>query len=144
MLFSGVDRALASLREELGLGWGADEEENQRFCAECSALLTELEGAHLMGEPEIDGGRVLIRIWLDEPLSTLLEIDDLAFEAFARISAELFFVERTVLEKEVVYRFVTGSAESGSVGDLAFVGPHAADFAEYYEVRRSSRRRYHA
>lgn len=144
MKFSGVDQVLASLRRALGDDWGADNDENQRFCAECSAILEGLEGAHLVAAPDVENGRVVIRIWLDVPMTTLMEVDDLAYEAFGRISRDLFFVERLVQEKAVVYRFVTGTADSGTAGDLTLVGPHAADFAEYYEIRRSERRRFHA
>jgi hypothetical protein len=130
-----VEEIIDALRARFGADWANDDEANLRFTVDAEQLLRDVDGAHLIGDPEIVDGEVTLRVWVDYPIRDLMTADQLAYDIFGRLSEELFCVERRVRGKEVYYPFVTGSASHGHVGALVLAGPHAADFADRHQVR---------
>lgn len=139
-----LEAVIKTLLQEYGNEWLSDEDANDRFLAESMVVLSDVEGAHLISDPSIAEGRVQIHIWVDEPLIDILAADQLAFDLFSRISEELFYAERVVHQKTVDYRFVTGSARHGHAGSIVLAGPHAADFAQRFQVRTTGGTHFHA
>jgi hypothetical protein len=136
-----VTEALLAL---YGPEWLADDDANARFAAESQMVLSDVDGAHMIGEPEFDDGQIRFNVWVDEPLEDVLAADQLAFDLFSRISEELFFTERIIKQRTVDYPFVTGSSRHGHAGSLVLSGPHAADFAQRFQVRTTGGPRFHA
>ena len=139
-----VDDVIEALRKRYGDGWARDEEANLRFSVEAEHLLRDVAGAHLIGDPELDDGRVTLRVWVDFPIRDLMSADQLAYEIFGRLSEEVFYAERRFGAGEVRYPFVTGSARRGHIGSLVLSGPHAAAFADRFRQRLAGGLRYHA
>ena len=139
-----VDDVIAALRRTYGEEWGRDEEANLRFSADAEHLLRDVDGAHLIGDPELDEGGVTLRLWVDFPIRDLMSADQLAYEVFARISDDVFYTERHFEAKAVRYPFVTGSVHHGHIGALVLAGPHAAEFADRHQTRLSGGLRYQA
>jgi hypothetical protein len=139
-----VETVIAALVQAYGSDWLKHDEANERFVAESQIVLSEVEGAHVIGDPSLDEDRVTINIWVDEPLEDILSADQLAFDLFSRISEELFFTERIIQQRTVDYPFVTGSQRHGHAGALVLSGPHAADFAQRFQVRTTGGTRYQA
>jgi hypothetical protein len=139
-----VETIISALVQAYGHEWLQHEDANERFVAESQIVLSEVEGAHIIGDPLVDDGRVTITVWVDEPLEDILSADQLAFDLFSRISEELFFTERIIQQKTVDYPFVTGSQRHGHAGELVLSGPHAADFAQRFQVRTTGGTRFHA
>lgn len=130
-----VDDVIQALRVRYGDNWANDEEANLRFSVDAEQLIRDVDGAHLIGDPEVEDGSVTLRVWVDFPIRDLMTADQLAYEIFGRLSEELFYTERRFEGKEVKYPFVTGSANHGHIGALVLSGPHAADFADRHHVR---------
>lgn len=124
-----------ALRKRYGESWARDEEANLRFSADVEHVLQDVDGAHLIGEPDLDEDEVKLTVWVDVPLRDLMSADQLAYDIFGRLSEEIFYAERRFAPKVVHYDFVTGSASHGHVGALILAGPHAADFADRHHVR---------
>jgi hypothetical protein len=139
-----VESVIKTLLQEYGEEWLSDGDANERFVAESHIVLSDVDGAHLIGDPSVEDGRVKINIWVDEPLADILAADQLAFDLFSRISEELFYTERVIDQKTVNYPFVTGSARHGHAGAIVLSGPHAADFAQRFQVRTTGSTRFHA
>lgn len=139
-----VEDILAVLRQRYGDGWGLDDEANLRFSVDAELLLRDVEGAHLIGEPEINEGNLTLTVWVDFPLEDILSADQLAYEIFSRLSEDIFYTERRFESKAIRYRFVTGSSKHGHIGALILAGPHAADFADRHHVRTSGGLRFQA
>jgi len=131
------DDVVDTMRKRYGEDWGRDDEANLRFSVDAEHLLGAVEGAHLIGDAELDGGEVTLRVWVDYPLRDLMSADQLAYDIFARLSEDLFFAERRFEKNAVCYPFVTGTPRGGHVGALVLSGPHAADFAARYQTRLS-------
>lgn len=127
-----------------GPEWLSDVEANARFAAETQLALTDVDGAHMIGEPGFDDGRIQLNIWVDDPIEDMLAADQLAFDLFSRISEELFFTERVIKQRTVDYPFVTGSSRHGHAGSLILSGPHASDFAQRFHMRTTGGARFHA
>jgi hypothetical protein len=132
------------MRQRFGEEWGRDDEANIRYMIEAEAMLREIEGAHLIGDAELDEDEVTFTVWVDEPLEDLLSADELAYDIFARLSSEIFCAERQFESQAIRYPFVTGDAEEGHSGSLVLAGPHVADFADRRRLRLSGGLRYHA
>lgn len=139
-----VEAVIKTLLAEYGENWLSDEDANDQFLAESMVVLTDVEGAHLIGDPAMVDGRVRITVWVDEPIIDILAADQLAFDLFSRISEELFYTERVIHQKTVDYRFVTGSSRHGHAGAIVLAGPHAADFAQRFQVRTTGGTHFHA
>jgi len=139
-----VEDVIEALRKRYGEASGSDDEANLRFSADVEHLLRGVEGAHLIGDPEIDEGRVTLRVWVDFPLRDLMSADQLAYEIFGRLSEEVFYAERRFEKGALRYPFVTGSPRHGHVGALIFSGPHAAAFADRFHQRLAGGMRYQA
>ena len=139
-----VDEVLEAFRKRYGAEWGRDEEANLRFSVDAEHVLRDVDGAHLIGEPEVGDGHVTLRVWVDHPLPDLMSADCLAFEIFGRLSEELFYAERRFEAGGVRYAFVTGSPRHGHVGALVLAGPHAAAFADRFQQRLIAGLRFHA
>jgi hypothetical protein len=130
-----LDDVLEALHRRFGEGWATDDEANLRFSVDAEHLLRDIEGAHLIGDPEIDDGKVTVRVWVDFPLHDLMSADQLAYEIFGRLSEEVFYAERRFETGGLRYPFVTGSPRHGHVGSLVLAGPHAADFVGRFQHR---------
>lgn len=130
-----VDNIIELFRQRFGEDWGRDEEANLRFSVDAERVLQDVAGLHLIGEPEVDDGRITLTVWVDEPISDLMRVDRLAYDIFGRISDDLFFTERCFDGKSIRYPFVTGSHRYGYVGALVLAGPHAANFADRHQLR---------
>jgi hypothetical protein len=141
---SMVDSVIEMLCTQFGDTWTADEEANLRFSIEVEQILRGIDGAHLIGDPEFDDGKITLNIWVDFPIEDLMGADQLAYDIFGRISEEIFFAERRFSSKSVQYPFVTGSPRHGHAGALVLSGPHAADFADRHHLRMSGGTRFHA
>ena len=139
-----VDDVIEALQRRYGEEWARDDEANLRFSADVEHLLRDVEGAHLIGDPELEEGRVILRVWVDFPLRDLMSADQLAYEIFGRLSEEVFYAERRFETGGLRYPFVTGSPRHGHVGSLVLSGPHAATFAERFHQRLSGGLRYQA
>ncbi len=139
-----MDDVLSALRLRFGDSWGADDETALRFSADVEHLLHGLDGAHLVGDPEIEDGNITLKVWVDHPVNDLMTADRLAYEIFGRLSEEIFFAERRFEAGGLRYPFVTGSPRHGHVGALLLFGPHAAAFADRFRQRISGGLRYHA
>lgn len=138
------DDVLASLRLLYGEEWGSDPDANLRFSLEVEALVQDLEGLLLMGEPEIAEGEVRMKFWVDTPVPDLMTADQLAYAVFARISEEVFFAERCFDASGLSYPFLTGSQRRGHLGVVSLTGPHAADFSDRFRQRITGGSRFHA
>jgi hypothetical protein len=139
-----VDDVIQALRLRYGEDWGNDDEANLRFSVDAEDLIQDVDGAHLIGDPEVVDGAVTLRVWVDHPIDDLMTADLLAYEIFGRLCEDLFYAERRFDGKEVKYPFVTGSASHGHIGALVLSGPHAADFADRHHVRTTGGVRFHA
>lgn len=139
-----VERIVELLTQKYGEAWLADEDANLRFSIEVEQLLEVLDGVHLIGSPEFNGGRFTLTAWVEHPIEDLMEVDQLAFDIFGRFSEEIFAVERQFDTKSIRYPFVTGSASHGHAGTLVLAGPHAADFADRHRLRVAGGVRFHA
>jgi hypothetical protein len=138
------DDVIEAFRKRYGPEWTEDNEANLRFSVDVEHVLRNVEGAHLIGDPDVDDGRVTLHVWVDFPLRDLMSVDQLAYEIFGRLSEELFYAERRFEDGGLRYPFVTGSARHGHVGSLVLSGPHAAAFAERFHQRLSGNQRYQA
>ena len=139
-----IERVIALFCQQFGEEWTGNEEANLRFSLEVEQILRTVEGAHLIGEPEIEDGKITLNVWVDSPIEDLMGADQLAYDIFGRISEEIFFAERRFDSKSVQYPFVTGSPRHGHTGSLVLSGPHAADFADRHHLRISGGSRFHA
>ncbi len=139
-----VDDIIEVFRQRFGEGWGRDEEANLRFSVDAERVLQELDGVHLIGEPEVQDGEITLTVWVDHPIRDLMRADRLAYEIFGRISDDLFYAERRFDSRSIRYPFVTGSNRHGHVGALVLAGPHAADFADRHQLRSTGGVRFQA
>ena len=139
-----VDDVLEALRKRYGEDWGRDDDANLRFSADAEHVLRDVDGAHLIGDPEVEDGRITLRVLVEFPLLDLMSADRLAYEIFGRISEEVFYAERRFETGGLRYPFVTGSPRHGHVGALVLAGPHAAAFADRFQQRLLGGLRYHA
>lgn len=139
-----VDEVLETFRQQFGEEWGRDEEANLRFSVDAERVLQEMDGIHLIGEPEVDDGAIVLTVWVDHPISDLMRADRLAYDIFGRISDDLFYAERQFDTKSIHYPFVTGSQRHGHSGTLVLAGPHAADFADRHHLRSTGGVRFQA
>lgn len=130
-----IDEMVRFLSEQFGPEWTQDEEANLRFSVEAEFLIRAVDGVHLVGEPRIEGDRITVSIWVDQPIPDLMTADRLAYDIFGRLSEQIFVVERSFDAHSIKYRFVTGTAARGHVGTLEMVGPNAADFAQRQQHR---------
>ncbi|MBA2520393.1 MAG: hypothetical protein H0V24_12060, partial [Chloroflexia bacterium] len=86
-----VEDVVKTFRERYGETWTSDEDANLRFSIDVEHLMHDINGAHLIGDPELDGGAVTLRFWVDHPLPDLMSADLLAYEIFGRLSEEIFY-----------------------------------------------------
>lgn len=139
-----VDDVVKAFRERYGDEWTNDEDANLRFTIDVEHLLHGVDGAHLIGDPELDDGAITLRFWVEHPLDDLMSADVLAYEIFGRLSEEIFYTERMFEPSGLRYPFVTGSPRHGHVGSIVLSGPHAAAFADRFRQRVAGGVRYHA
>lgn len=139
-----VDAVLETFRQLFGETWGRDEEANLRFSVDAERVLQEIDGVHLIGEPDVEDGVITLTVWVDHPIMDLMRADRLAFDIFGRISDDLFYAERQFDSKSIRYPFVTGSRRHGYSGTLVLAGPHAADFADRHQLRSTGGLRFQA
>jgi len=139
-----VDDIVKLLVERYGDLWTSDEEANLRFTLEAEHVLGHLEGVHLIGDADVEDGKITLNVWVDEPIYDLMGADQLAYDIFGRLSEEIFYAERMFDDKGIRYPFVTGSLRHGHVGQLLLQGPHAAEFADRHQLRIRGDVRFHA
>ena len=139
-----LESVVSALRQRFGEEWLQEDPPDGDFVGMMSSVIRAADHAHLMGDPEPGDEGVVYRCWIDTQLDDLLGADELAFEIFAVVSGEYFFSERTLDGEQVVYAFVTGSAEEGHCGQLVFAGPNTAAFIERFRNRVTGGPRYHA
>ena len=139
-----VEDIVAALSARYGSAWMEDTDANIRFAIEAERLVSDLQGVHLIGEPEIEEHQVTLQFWVDRPIADLMTADQVAFDIFARISIEIFYSERRFIEGAIVYPFVTGTARHGHAGTVVLAGPHAAEFSERFRQRLIGGLRYQA
>lgn len=139
-----VDEIIEVFREQFGETWGRDEEANLRFSVDAERVLQDMDGVHLIGEPEVHDDEITLTVWVDQPINDLMRADRLAYDIFGRISDDLFYTERHFGTKSIRYPFVTGSNRHGHVGALVLAGPHAADFADRHQLRSTGGVRFQA
>lgn len=139
-----VDDVIKLLVTRYGDTWTEDEEANMRFSLEAEHVLGGMDGVHLIGDADIEGGQIKLKVWVDEPITDLLGADQLAYDIFGRLSEDVFYTERQFDEKGIRYPFVTGSLRHGHVGELLLQGPHAVEFADRHQLRVRGDVRFHA
>ncbi|MEA2527665.1 MAG: hypothetical protein QOF33_736 [Thermomicrobiales bacterium] len=139
-----VDDIIEVFRQRFGENWGRDEDANLRFSVDAERVLQEMDGVHLIGDPDVQDGEITLTVWVDEPINDLMRADRLAYDVFGRISDDLFYAERHFDSKSIRYPFVTGSNRHGHVGSLVLAGPHAADFADRHLLRSTGGVRFQA
>jgi len=138
------DAIVEMMRIRHGEEWGNDEEANLHFALDAASILRKIDGAHLIGEPDIEDGKLTLTFWVDFPIEDLMTIDQLAFDILSRISDEFIFSERRFETKVIRYSFVTGSQHHGHIGSLVLAGSYAADFVDREKVRTTGTTRFHA
>lgn len=138
------DTLVEALLDVYGTEWISDGKANKKFAAGTESVLAETEGVHLIGEPEKEDNGQHFNLWVDLPVEDLLVADDIAFVIFAALSEDIFICARSVEEKGVRYRFITGSEEDGHIGSLHLTGPHAMEFVNLHRLRRERGTEYHA
>ncbi len=141
---STIDSVVEQMRLRHGEEWGTDEEANLHFALDAATTLKKIDGAHLIGEPDFEDGKLTLTFWVDFQIDDLMTVDQLAFDIFSRISDEFFFSERRLEAKVIRYSFVTGSERYGHIGSLVLAGSYAADFVDREKVRTTGSVRYHA
>jgi hypothetical protein len=139
-----IDSIVETMRHRHGEDWGTDEEENLHFALDAAASLREIDGAHLIGDPISDDGKLTLTFWVDFQIDGLMAVDQLAFDIFSRINDEIFVSERRLESKVIRYAFVTGSAGHGHIGSLVLAGSYAADFVDREKVRTTGTVHFHA
>ena len=139
-----VDDIVSVFRKQFGDNWGRDEEANLRFSIDAEQVLRDIDGVHLIGDPDVDDGKITLTVWVDFPIEDLMRADRLAYDIFGRISDDLFYAERRFDTRSIRYPFVTGSTRRGHVGALVLAGPHAADFSERHQLRSTGGVRFQA
>ena len=139
-----IEIVLAAMAARYGDEWLRNDDANERFAAESKVLLSEVDGAHLIGDPELEDDLVRLTLWIDGEIEDLYDADQLAFDIFARISEELFFTERVVRVRQIDYPFITGSPRHGHRGVLTLAGPNAAEFAQRHQMRTVGAPHFHA
>lgn len=130
-----VDEVVKLFRATFGEDWGRDDEANLQFSMDSEEVVRDIEGLHLIGEPEVEDGQIVMSFWVDEPIPSVMRADELAYEVFARISEDFFYAERRIEAKGIRYPFVTGSARHGHIDSVLLAGPNATDFAERHRLR---------
>ncbi|MFM9106586.1 MAG: hypothetical protein ACKOWF_07790 [Chloroflexota bacterium] len=138
------DVFVAAMRQTYGDAWATDREALLRFSLDVQSILEGLDGAHLLGDPDIEQDEVRLRLWVDRPVPDLMTADGLAYVVFGRIAEQVFYAEREFETSGLLYPFVTGTPRRGIVGALQLTGPHAAEFAERFRSRLVGSVRYHA
>ncbi|MFL5761553.1 MAG: hypothetical protein ACJ789_17695 [Thermomicrobiales bacterium] len=139
-----VDSIAETMRIRHGEEWGNDDESNIQFALDAAASLRRIDGAHLIGDPDMKDGKMTLTFWVDFPLDDLMAVDQLAFDIFSRFSDELFFSERRLEAKAIRYAFLTGSPRQGHIGSLVLAGSYAADFVDRERVRSTGSASFHA
>src|SRR5262245_12905331 len=104
-----IERIIEALRAQYGDEWTRDEEANLRFSVEVEQVLRGVDGAHLIGDPEVANDNITLNVWVDFPIEDLMGADQIAYDIFGRISEEMFFAERQFDSRSIRYPFVTGS-----------------------------------
>jgi hypothetical protein len=141
---STFDAIVELMRIRHGEEWGNDEEANLHFALDAASMLRKVDGAHLIGEPDIEDGKLTLTFWVDFPIEDLMSVDQLAFDILSRVSDEFVYSERRLEAKVVRYSFVTGSEHHGHIGSLVLAGSYAADFVDREKVRTTGMTRFHA
>ncbi len=59
-----------------------------------------LEGVHLIGDADVEDGKITLNVWVDEPIYDLMGADQLAYDIFGRLSEEIFYAERCSMRRE--------------------------------------------
>ena len=139
-----MDGLVSAMTARYGENWLRDDDANERFAAESKVMLEGVDGAHLIGDPELEDDEVRMTVWVDMEVEDLLVADQIAYDIFSRISEELFYTERVVRDRQLEYPFVTGSSRHGHKGVLVLAGPHAEAFARRHQVRTTGAPRFHA
>src|SRR5215218_9840550 len=94
-----VDDIIEVFREQFGEGWGRDEEANLRFSVDAERVLQDMDGVHLIGEPELDDGQITLTVWVDHPIYDLMRAERRAYDIFGLISDALFYNEKRFVTK---------------------------------------------
>jgi hypothetical protein len=139
-----IESVIEIFTSQFGSEWANDDEANLRFSVEVEQVLRGIDGAHLIGEPQVADGAITLNMWVDDPIEDLMDADQLAYDIFGRISEEIFYAERQFDTKSIRYPFVTGSSRHGHTGSLILAGPHAADFADRHQLRATGGVRFQA
>lgn len=138
------DDVVAVLLDRFGEAWITNPKANRAFAQGAAALLRDVEGIHLIGEPELEQHTLHFNIWIDFPVEDVLVADDVAFGIFARIAEDIFLMARIFEDRGLRYRFLTGTGLEGHMGSIHLTGPHAAEFVSLHRLRMIKGLQYNA
>lgn len=123
------------LLKRFGDDWIKNKNANKAFAIGMVAVLSDAEGLHLIGEPEVEHFSHDFNLWLDFPIEDLLVADEVAFSIFARFAEEVFVSTRILEDRGVRYRFLTGNLVDGHLGSIHLTGTHAVDFVTMHRLK---------
>jgi hypothetical protein len=138
------DDVVAVLLERFGEAWIANAKANRAFAQGAAALLRDVDGIHLIGEPEMEKHALHFNIWIDFPVEDVIVADDVAFGIFARLAEDIFLTTRVFEDRGLRYRFLTGTGLEGHMGSIHLTGPHAAEFVALHRLRTIKGLQYNA
>jgi hypothetical protein len=123
------------LLKRFGEDWIKNTTANKAFAIGTAAVLSDAEGLHLIGEPEVEHFSHNFNLWLDFPIEDLFVADEVAYSIFARFADEIFISTRILEDRGVRYRFLTGNLVDGHLGSIHLTGTHAADFVNMHRLK---------
>ncbi len=129
------DDLVETLLKRFGDDWIKHQSANLAFAVGTVSLLHDMDGIHLIGEPEVEHHSHNFNVWIDFPVEDLIVADDLAFEIFSRLAEDIFVSTRVLEDHGLRYRFITGSVVDGHLGSLHLTGTHAVDFVEMQRLK---------
>ena len=123
------------LLKRFGEDWIKNTSANAAFTLGTVSVLSDAEGLHLIGEPEVEHYSHDFNIWLDFPIDDLLVADEVAFSIFSRFSEDIFVSTRILEDRGVRYRFLTGNVVDGHLGSIHLTGTHAVEFVNSHRLK---------
>jgi len=129
------DSMVEALLKQFGDDWIRDKAANVAFTMGTVSLLQDADGIHLIGQPEVEHHSHNFNLWLDFPVDDILVADEVAFSIFSRIAEDIFVSSRTLEDRGVRYRFLTGTPLDGHLGSLHLTGTHAAEFVTMHRMK---------
>lgn len=123
------------LLKRFGEDWIRNTGANKAFSIGAVSILSDAEGLHLIGEPEVEHFSHDFNLWLDFPIDDLMVADDVAFSIFARFAEDIFLSTRILEDHGVRYRFITGNVLDGHLGSIHLTGTHAVEFVNMHRLK---------